>query len=75
MSLLTLKHIDIDGYEHIQMAHSVAYLPDKEELDAFGCTQIGGAVDQHGYCRYGTGTVYVMNDSGSTVGRYYLKSK
>jgi hypothetical protein len=33
---------------------------------------VGGAVDEHGVCRYGAGHVYVMNDAGSTVGKYSL---
>lgn len=76
MSLLTLKHVEKDGHEGLQQAHSVSFNPgdkDKEtSLEAFGCTGIGGAVDQDGYCKYASGTVYVMNDAGSTVGVYRL---
>jgi hypothetical protein len=82
MSLLTIKHVEKSGYESIQQAHSVSFTPaklahpdkvdPKDELIAFGCTGKGGAVDSDGVCRYGDGTVYVMNDAGSTVGKYHL---
>lgn len=80
MSLLTIKHIERNGYESMQQAHSVSFHPNGVESDdekkpaliAYGCTAKDGAVDEHGVCRYGNGTVYVMNDAGSTVGRYSL---
>lgn len=82
MSLLTIKHVEKDGHESIQQAHSVSFYPareteggkpnDEAHLEVFGCTEIGGAVDEHGHCRYGSGVVYVMNDAGSTVGKYEL---
>ena len=75
MSLLTLKHTEKSGHESVQMAHSVSFAkgPDgKPRLDAFGCTGRGGAVDEHGYCQYADGVIYIMNDSGSTVAKYDL---
>ena len=79
MSLLTIKHVEKDGHESIQQAHSVSFVPHDEEskvkksrLDAFGCTGQGGAVDDDGCCSYSSGIVYVMNDAGSTVGKYDL---
>jgi hypothetical protein len=80
LSLLTIKHIETGGYESMQQAHSVSFHPngiDGDEvktptLIAYGCTAKGGATDEHGVCRYGTGDVFVMNDAGSTVGKYRL---
>lgn len=82
MSLLTVKHIEASGYENIQQAHSVSFYPKKvsmegtenprDEFIAFGCTAVGGATDEHGVCRYGSGRVYVMNDAGSTIAKYDL---
>lgn len=80
--MLTLKHIETSGHESIQQARSVDFTPARashpddtsphDQLIAFGCTAIGGAVDADGVCRYGDGIVYVMNDHGSTVAQYYL---
>lgn len=76
MSMLTIKHVENGGREGIQQAHAVAFRPAKDDapaiLEAWGCTAIGGAVDEDGYCKYGDGRVYVMNDAGATVGNYNL---
>lgn len=83
MSLLTLKHVEASGHESVQQAHSVSFKPkgyapggdtptDRAQLEAFGCTGIGGPVDESGWCCYGSGIVYVMNDAGSTVSKYDL---
>lgn len=82
MSLLTIKHVEKCGHESIQQARNVSFTPKAlahpdtmnphDELIAFGCTGIGGPVDDHGVCRYGDGKVYVMNDAGATVGNYDL---
>jgi hypothetical protein len=80
MSMLTIKHVEKCGREHLQQAHAVSFRPGTQNgsnespaiLEAFGCTGTGGAVDENGYCKYGDGRVYVMNDSGSTVGNYIL---
>ena len=79
MSMLTIKHVEKCGHESIRMAHSVAWWPDGMQdadprtpiLEAYGCTGDGGPVS-NGWCCYGSGKVYVMNDSGSTVGNYDL---
>ena len=79
MSMLTIKHIEKGGHESIRMAHSVSFKPDGIEgvnagrpvLEAFGCTGDGGPVS-NGWCCYGDGKVFVMNDAGSTVGNYDL---
>lgn len=78
MSMLTIKHIE-NGHESIRMAHSVSYKASgtedcnngKPTLEAFGCTGDGGPVS-NGWCCYGSGKVFVMNDAGSTVGSYDL---
>lgn len=80
MSMLTIRHVEKSGHESIQQANNVSFTPKKashpedrdprDELIAFGCTGIGGAVDEFGVCRYGSGKVYVMNDAGATVGNY-----
>ena len=67
------------GHESIRMAHSVEYKPEGMQdadprtpvLEAFGCTGDGGPVS-NGWCCYGSGKVFVMNDAGSTVGTYDL---
>jgi hypothetical protein len=77
--MLTIKHIEKSGHESIQMARSVSYNPNGMEgheprtptLEAHGCTGDGGAVS-NGWCCYGDGKVYVMNDAGRTVGNYDL---
>lgn len=80
MSMLTIKHVEDGGHESIRMAHTVSFNPKGKEVDngastptleAYGCTGDGGAVVD-GYCCYGSGKVYVMNDAGSTVGNYDL---
>lgn len=74
MSMLTIKHVEKSGHESIQQAHNVSFDPGDQAqettLFAYGCTAKGGAVDDDGVCRYGTGVVYVMNDAGATVGKY-----
>lgn len=75
MSMLTIKHVEKSGHEGIQMAHGVSVSKgpnNTKAVEAFGCTGIGGAVDESGHCTYGTGKVYVMNDAGATVGFYDL---
>lgn len=78
MSMLTIKHVEKSGFESIQMAHSV-WTEDDQNADAkrqilvaSGCTALGGATGADGICRYGSGTVYVMNDAGATVGKYHF---
>lgn len=77
--MLTLKHVEKSGHESIRMAQNVSYKPDgmegveprKPVLEAFGCTGDGGPVS-NGWCCFGDGIVYVMNDHGSTVAKYDL---
>ena len=82
MSMLTIKHVERSGHESIIQAHSVSYKPkghapggdtpaESATLEAFGCTGDGGPVSD-GWCCYGNGKVFVMNDAGSTVGNYDL---
>lgn len=80
--MLTIKHVEHGGHEGLQQCTSISYTPKngghpddrnpRAQLIAFGCTAKGGAVDEHGVCRYGDGMVYVMNETGATVGKYDL---
>lgn len=76
MSMLTIKHVEACGRESVLQAHSISFVPkgadDKgQRVEAFGCTGDGGPVTG-GWCSYGNGKVYVMNDAGATVGNYDL---
>lgn len=80
--MLTVKMIERNGHEQIQECASVAFTPARashpddnkphDELVAFGCTGKGGAVDEHGVCRYTGGMIYVMNEKGATIAQYPL---
>jgi len=81
--MLTIKHVE-DQCETLMQVHQIAYWPHGKEgkesirknasmLEAFGCTiNDDGGATKDGYTCFDTGTVYVMNDTGSTVGVYRL---
>lgn len=60
--MLSIKHVERGGTEHIIQAVRVS----KQEggVEVFGCEEAPA------YRFIGNGTVYVMNDKGSTVGVY-----
>ena len=76
--MLTVKHIEKNGYESMTPAATVTFTsasiahpgdPNaKDEVIAFGVPM----PVSDGCNRYGSGTVYVMNDHGSTVAKYHL---
>lgn len=73
---LTIKHIENDGHESIAQAVSINYHPgrtghdgERPSLIAFG---VPDAVSGPANNVYDSGVIYVMNESGSTVGRYHL---
>jgi hypothetical protein len=73
--MLTILHKEKSGHQSLQSAKSVSFNPGSTDtetsVDAFGCSGEGGAV-VNGYCRYGNGSIYVMNDTGATVAVYDL---
>lgn len=68
--MLTIKHIEEDGSEGIQEARSVSFYDDTDGKEPPTVHAYGVSYD--GYLQYGSGTVYVMNASGSTVAKYDL---
>lgn len=77
--MLTLKHITPMGNEAIYAAHSVSYTPHPEPLE-HPSPDHGPLIGTLWYqdvpgapmIELRDGTVYVMNDKGSTVGKYDL---
>lgn len=75
--MLTVKHIENDGHESITSAESVVFDPavgqgnewPRGQVIAFGVPQ----PTSDGCNRYGSGVVYIMNSTGSTVGKYDLR--
>lgn len=75
--MLTVKHIRADGAETIDRAERVIFYPPTAQSavnphDGGVVTAVGaisGGVD------WVSGTVYVMNEHGSTVARYDLGSR
>lgn len=74
--MFTIKHVEADGHESINTAESVGFMPPREDDPAHPrgvVTGFGGTCNLSGtYTMFGSGDVYVMNDSGSTVGAYHL---
>lgn len=76
--MLTIKHVEDDGSEGILQCERVGFAPKcpngERNLFAFGCvpTNDGGAIHD-GTAIFGTGVIYVMNDTGATVGKYALQ--
>jgi hypothetical protein len=76
--MLTVKHIEKNGYESLTPAKVVTFTPAKsahpdannphDEVIAFGVPM----PVSDGCNRYGNGMIYVMNEAGSTVARYNL---
>ena len=68
--MLTIKHVECDGYESVHQASHVNYLPwnvDKgAEVMAFGVPGEGFPL------HFASGKVYVMGDGGKTVATYSL---
>lgn len=69
--MLTVKHIEESGHESICQATGVSFNPDSERM--LVATGVGAASVSADDCnRYTSGKVYVMNESGKTVGNYVL---
>lgn len=73
---LTVKHIEENGHESIMQAISISFDPSTDvmgpSLTAYGVPLRPGETDEGGCAHYAGGVVYVMNEAGSTVGRYVL---
>lgn len=69
--MLTVKHVEKSGYESICQASSVSFNFEDRLFIAQG---VGSAsVSGDDFNRYsGSGTIYVMNENGKTVGNYVL---
>jgi hypothetical protein len=76
--MLTIKHVEESGHQSVTSAASVTFTPANlthpddqnghDEVIAFGVPM----PISDGCNRYRNGTVYVMNDHGSTVANYNL---
>lgn len=69
--MLTIKQIERDGHEGIEMARQVSFIPG-EGLTAFGCPGPDEGARAAGVVRYASGRIYVMNENGKTVATYDL---
>jgi hypothetical protein len=79
--MLTVRHVEESGYEHVFPAKSIDYTPASTDAEtktngstlygvvcAFG---VGDASVSDDDCnRMSNGTIYVMNDAGRTVATY-----
>ena len=74
--MFTVNHVKHDGSEEIFKAISVQYLPFTEANgDCSGVHLNCGPGEHEAGVRTGLireGNVFVMNDSGSTVGKFYM---
>jgi hypothetical protein len=76
--MLTVKHVERSGHEGITSAASVHFTPAKlahpDDASARdGVIAFGVPMPVSDDCnRYAGGTVYVMNERGSTVAKYEL---
>ncbi len=64
--MLTIKHVECDGYESVRQASHVECYPDDRGLLAYG---VPGEVEP---LHFASGKVYVMGDGGKTVAIYSL---
>jgi hypothetical protein len=67
--MLTIKHVECDGYESVRQATHVERCPwnaDNGGVFAYG---VPGEAEP---LRFATGKVYVMGDGGKTVATYSL---
>jgi hypothetical protein len=70
--MLTIKHVEPNGYESVVSAISTSYYPagiqgddSREEFIYHGCPSAPDGVGRISY-----GKVFVMNENGKTVSRY-----
>jgi hypothetical protein len=76
--MFTILHKRPDGSEHVFKAVQIQYLPFTEEFgDAAGLHLLSGPGEADGdpsvrIGRLRDGTIFVMNDKGTTVARYDL---
>lgn len=76
--MFTVMHEKMDGSQHMFKAVQVQFLPPTEENgDSAGLHLLSGPDEATPGVRCGhlrDGRVFVMNDHGATVGRFYLDS-
>ena len=70
--MLTLKYIDPTGIEIIIETKSVWTAPDSDKPITQPMVYADSGEGRDPHCFSGSGTVYVMNDAGRTISRYYL---
>jgi hypothetical protein len=76
--MLTVKHIRFDGAETIDHAERAIFYPnaDAPEQRNSPCPHWGGCITvvppSGSHFDWRSGVVYVMNEAGSTVGKYDL---
>jgi hypothetical protein len=78
MSLLTVKQVEKSGHVGIAMCHSVSFYAKGQDgkgkavLIAHDTTDKTAYGSDASHANYECGTIYVMNDAGATVAKYYL---
>jgi len=66
--MLTVKHVDTNGSENIVSVASVSFDKDANCLVGHGSSGVGSI-------RWNSGSAFVMNEEGKTVGVYNLNMK
>ncbi|MGE5510351.1 MAG: hypothetical protein ACM31O_03755 [Bacteroidota bacterium] len=73
--MLTVKHIDADGLEHVYEAERVSFHPrkttDNAHLEIVTPSPAFGRLT----LRESAGTFYVMNEAGKTIAKYTLGAR
>lgn len=71
--MLVIKHIEVSGNEFIYTCKATAYIKEESsttELQLFNVDLPNGGAFYEGFGRISSGSVYIMNNSGATVGKY-----
>jgi hypothetical protein len=67
--MLTIKHVECDGYESVRQASHVERYPLNADAPGVIAYGVPGEAEP---LRFASGTVYVMGDGGKTVATYSL---
>lgn len=80
--MFTVKHVERDGFEVVVQARDAMFHPGRQqcgddpghvaEFVAYGVPGPNEGARLDGVVRYGSGTIYVMNEAGKTVSCYHL---
>jgi hypothetical protein len=69
--MFTIRHIS-DNFEQLFQAKSVCLVPNDPSRD-YPARHLRCASEGNEELYFQTGTVYVMNENGKTVGKYYFE--